>query len=66
MFSAISAALAIGSAAAFMPSFNLPKGVEKALVPAVAIFGSAPMIVPPAHADGAVSAATGMGRLFGF
>lgn len=58
MFGAISAALAIGSAAAFIPS--VPKPLQKALVAPIAILGinSAPMLVPPAHADGAVSAAT--------
>lgn len=58
MFGAISAVLAIGSAAAFIPS--VPKPLQKALVAPIAILGinSAPMVVPPAHADGAVSAAT--------
>ena len=65
VFGAISAALALGSAAAFMPQvpkpqLDLGKAVQKLMVAPVAILGinSAPMMVPPAHADGSVSAAT--------
>lgn len=60
---ALSAALAFGSAAAFMPSFkpelDVVKAAQKLLVPGVAVLGLNAPMVPPAHADGAVSAATG-------
>lgn len=66
MFGAISAALAVGSAVAFVPQapkpqFDLGKAVQRIfLAPAVVLgINQAPMVVPPAHADGSVSAATG-------
>lgn len=65
LLGALSAALTVGAAVAFVPGqapkpqVDFGKAVQRILLaPAVILGIQAPMVVPPAHADGAVSAAT--------